>query len=300
VSDALLDLAVREFQLDIDPWAAGARQPENGRSGSECIRVRRAGVPCVLKLTQTRGANGDAVAAARRELAFYRQVAPHLDVRTPPLVGAIEAGLGIALLTGDAGTTSSASRWSANAWADLGRQVARLHSATAPDLVLFHRPDPLAAAATAEGLDRAQAFWISAPWCSHIPALAARWRRALAAGPATLCHGDLHTGNVTLSADGSRATLLDWQECGFGSPWWDLAFVSVRAVPQGVRAPRAFLEAYAAARGISPSSFERAVCELELAAYVLLWPPYARHNSKAGVARVRTRATELAELLALG
>jgi Phosphotransferase enzyme family len=50
-------------------------------------------------------------------------------------------------------------------------------------------------------------------------------RVALAAGPQTLIHADLHLDNVIFDgrAEGRSAVILDWQTASVGSPAWDVA-----------------------------------------------------------------------------
>ena len=71
-----------------------------------------------------------------------------------------------------------------------------------------------------------------------------------------LVHGDFRTGNFMVTPDGLSA-LLDWEFSHFGSPYEDLAWISVRDwrfnrldKPIGGFAPRApFYAAYEAASG---------------------------------------------------
>lgn len=53
----------------------------------------------------------------------------------------------------------------------------------------------------------------------------ARVLAALAAGPQTLIHADLHLDNVIFDGRGNArsAVVLDWQTCSVGSPAWDVA-----------------------------------------------------------------------------
>lgn len=71
-----------------------------------------------------------------------------------------------------------------------------------------------------------------------------------------LVHGDFRTGNFMVTPDGLSA-LLDWEFAHLGSPWEDVAWVSVRdwrfnrldKPIGGFAAREPFYEAYAAASG---------------------------------------------------
>ena len=114
-----------------------------------------------------------------------------------------------------------------------------------------------------------------------------------------LVHGDCHTGNV-LHHDGGLA-FVDWQSAGFGRASSDLAFVSVRAIPSGVRVPAALLDEHVRRSqelGVATDpAFRRTVALEELAILVFQWPSYARWNSDTGIRRVRRRAGRLVRLL---
>jgi hypothetical protein len=75
-------------------------------------------------------------------------------------------------------------------------------------------------------------------------------RAALAAGPQTLIHADLHLDNVIFDAraDGRSAVVLDWQTAAVGSPAWDVALFLFGSLSVDDRrdAEDALLDRYAA------------------------------------------------------
>ncbi|MDG4824692.1 phosphotransferase [Asanoa sp. WMMD1127] len=85
----------------------------------------------------------DALAAARRELRFYRELAPTAPVRTPALLDHVDTAAGVALLLADAGRTRDVRTWTIDMWASLGRDLAALH--TSPSTPGWIAPDLSAA-----------------------------------------------------------------------------------------------------------------------------------------------------------
>ncbi|GGM20153.1 aminoglycoside phosphotransferase family protein [Promicromonospora citrea] len=253
------------------------------RSGAGVHPVRTAaGERAYLKVTPGRSAS------AERELRFYRHLAADVPVVTPRLLGAASLSAGTALLLSDVGSARPASAWSASDWAALGGALAALHSMPRPAGTRT-RPEPL------QGVDdeQARAFWSSSlPDVDDLLARQDAIRRRLDAQPAVFVHGDCHTDNVVLRPGGGVA-FCDWQSSGVGRASSDLAFLSVRVTPDGVRIPPALLDAYAARRQVDAGALRRAVLLEELATYVSVWPPYAAYNDADGVLRVRKRAREL-------
>ncbi|MDR7385750.1 phosphotransferase family protein [Promicromonospora iranensis] len=267
------------------------------RSGAGVHRVRiSAGELGYLKVTPA--ALGEkAVADAERELRFYRQVASTVPVATPTLLGALSTPEGIALLLSDAGTERPPSAWTGQDWSRLGRDLARVHATPVPSGA-WARPDPLATAVSTLDLDQVRAFWTPTlpdleSWLANRDQVIAR----LGAQPEVFVHGDCHTGNV-VHADRGLA-FCDWQSAGLGRASADLAFLSVRATPAGVRIPSSLVRDYLAHRSADqdPAALQATTLLEELAVYVFEWPPFAAYNDSAGVARVRRRARALADQL---
>lgn len=142
--------------------------------------------------------------------------------------------------------------FSANAWADIGAVLHRLHGRTGE---AYGWPADYALGTVAldnrESLDWPR-FWgeqrliaaarlLDRPWRERIEPLAARLGDLLPAAPApAFLHGDLWTGNI-LVRDGRLGALID-PACYFGDVEVDLAMLCLFSTP-----PDEFWEAYGAA-----------------------------------------------------
>ncbi len=284
----LVALAVREFGITIDHSAG----PADARSGAGVHPARtRGGQAAYLKITPASLGAGT-LAGARRELRFYRQLAARVPVRTPPLLGALETGAGVALLLAAAGDQVNAKAWNCPAWAALGRDLAGLHTAPVAGQD-WPRPDPLLDAMSEPVSGAITRFWGDVlPGLPDLLASRNALREELASQPVVLVHGDCHTGNIVHAADG--LVFCDWQCTGVGRATSDLALLRVRAAPAGVTVPRKMMTAYLNHRGGGYSELERALILEELAIFVFQWPPFAAYNSRAGIVRVHDRARHLA------
>ncbi|MFJ6197371.1 phosphotransferase family protein [Micromonospora sp. NPDC092111] len=263
------------------------------RSGAGVRAVRTAdGQAAYLKVTPA-ALGAQAVTAARRELRFYQDLAPIAPVRTPELLTCADTRDGVALLLAAAGEPRDAASWTAGRWAQLGRELACLHSMPLPTGPDWHRPDALRQALVDPDLAGINAFW-----AATLPELAALISRRveladqIEALPSVFTHGDCHPGNIVHAA--GSLVFCDWQAAGVGRPGSDLAFLSVRAAPAGVTVPPALLDAYLDGRPGERHALRRALVAEELAILVFLWPPYAAFNSSSGIARVRRRGRDLA------
>lgn len=249
------------------------------------------GLAAYLKITPASLGAG-ALDGARRELRFYRELAAEVPVRTPPLLDAFEAGLGVALLLAAAGDQVNAAEWSDQAWSALGRDLGGLHTVPV-DGQGWRRPDPLLDAMSEPVPDTIREFWADVlPGLPGLLASRDALRAELASQPAVLVHGDCHTGNIVHAADG--LVFCDWQSTGACRAVSDLAFLSVRAAPAGVTVPREVMAAYLNRRGADLAQLERALILEELAIFVFQWPPFAAYNDKTGIARVHERTRHLA------
>ncbi len=149
---------------------------------------------------------------------------------------------------------------------ELAAELARIHSvtpATAPGLFGDTPPDA-ANAASAASAAHARIAGMRGPMAGlrrERPALAwlVRWLEEHAPSDdpvSVLTHGDFRTGNFLVEPSGLSA-VLDWEFAHFGSPYEDLAWLSVRdwrfgqlALPiGGFSARRPFYDAYEAASG---------------------------------------------------
>lgn len=264
------------------------------RSGAGVQVVRTVGgQPAYLKVTPST-LGPAAVQAARRELRFYREVAPFAPVHTPMLLDAVDDADGVAVLLEAAGETRPPGAWTAGLWSELGCALARLHGMPVPSGADWDRPDPVREAMADPDVDSLRVFWSSSlPQLSEILARRVTLWEQLSALPPVFIHGDCHTENLPVLS--GKLVFCDWQVSGLGRPTTDLAFLSVRAVPHGADVPSVFLEAYLAGRSDDPRMMRRAVVAEELAFFVFLWPPYAVFNDARAVARARQRTRRLAQ-----
>lgn len=236
----------------------------------------------------------EVVAAARRELRFYLDVAPTAPVRTPKLLGHLDTDEGVALLLEAAGEAHEPGAWTAGMWADLGGELAALHNMPSPPASDWNRPDALGEALADPHLEQINAFWATVlPRLPELLCRRAELKEQMTALPPVFVHGDCHTGNLVRS--GGTVVFCDWQAAGTGRPASDLAFLSVRSTPAGTTVPQALLDAYMDCRPGERQTWEHALLAEELAAFLLLWPAFAEFNSPLGIARVRRRTVELAE-----
>jgi aminoglycoside phosphotransferase (APT) family kinase protein len=277
--------------LRVTPNGSGPRLESRSGAGVQVVRTV-GGQEAFLKVTPcTLGAF--AVTAARRELRFYREVAPVAPVPTPKLLGHVDDEDGVAILLEAAGETRPVRAWTASMWSELGQALARLHDMPLPSVTNWDRPDSLREAIADPDVDALHSFWSSLPELSELLARRATlWRHMSALSPVFI-HGDCHTENIPVRS--GRLIFCDWQVSGLGRPTTDLAFVSVRATPHGAVVPSVFLDSYVSARSCDPQLVRRAVLAEELAFTVFLWPPYAAFNDAAAVARVRRRTRALVQ-----
>jgi aminoglycoside phosphotransferase (APT) family kinase protein len=290
MSRGLMATVLGEFRIDVRQ-SPGLLE---SRSGADVNAVRTTnGQPAYLKVVAaTVGADG--ISAARRELRFYRHLAQSAPVRTPRLLDSIDTADGVAILLDAAGEPQDVASWTPGLWADLGRELARLHSMPLPTGTDWTRPDPLHDALVAPNLDEIMAFWApTLPQLADVMSHRSELADQIGALPPVFIHGDCHTDNIMHSA--GALIFCDWQATGIGRPMSDLAFLSVRSVPAGVTVPPALIDAYLNHPLCERDTLQRALIAEELAILVFLWPPYAIFNSPTRIARVQQRARELAE-----
>lgn len=202
---------------------------------SEVLLVPRPdGVPVVAK-------GGPSIAT---EAAMLRALAG-AGVPVPAVEGELEGVLLLEHVANDG-------VFSANAWADIGAVLRKLHGRTGE---AYGWPADYALGTVAldnrESLDWPR-FWgeqrliaaarlLDRPWRERIERLPARLGDLLPAAPApAFLHGDLWTGNI-LVRDGRLAALID-PACYFGDVEVDLAMLCLFSTP-----PDEFWEAYGAA-----------------------------------------------------
>lgn len=195
--DGLMSRAVREFGISIDDLAG----PDDGRSGAGVHPARtRDGLAAYLKLTPARLGSG-MLDCARRELSFYRRLAGQVPVSTPPLLGALDTDVGVALLLAAAGKQVNVEAWSDQAWASLGRDLACLHAVPVARQDRSGQ-DSLLKAMSGPVPDEVTKFWGEVlPELPELLASRDAMRAELAAQPVAFIHGDCHAGNIVHGQD---------------------------------------------------------------------------------------------------
>lgn len=272
---------------------------DGSRSGSGVFRVAIDGTDAVLKVSR---GDRSRLAPARREADVYLTMAPGLPLRTPRLLDYRDSGDTLILLLTAHPSADPPNDWARDDWLRVARDLAALHSVPLPIGSRWRHGSLLLRDLARPDHDLIAGFWEEsaqgrqlAPLLADLPALAA----AVSALDQTLVHGDCHTANLLRDSDG--IVWVDWQEAGIGNPAEDLAFLSVRSVPEGTEPPReAMLEVYARCRGVALEPLRRAVLAAELATFVVQWPYYAGLNTPIANGRVRARVGELTRWWAVG
>lgn len=182
------------------------------------------------------------IGAYRREQHFYQDLLPHLDVRTPRLLGVFDAdGAAPGLVLEDL--------------SDRARPLDQLKDGTIEEVTSAVRELPGLQAPLWDDPEVGALPWFYNRLTDHIHGLHERyaisWERhgdvvgaaldagqreiverfgaaclewaASISGPRTLVHQDLRLDNLLHGPDG--AWLVDWQTLSWGPPAWDLAFL---------------------------------------------------------------------------
>jgi Ser/Thr protein kinase RdoA (MazF antagonist) len=326
--------AVEESHLhEINTWLAlltggsdnvtGYEILQGGISGSMVYRLVGGAEPRILKLTLPSAPEYVRVRAAR-EAVFYRTPALAIPLALPRVLGLDvgDAG-GSALLLAAYRPPDPPAAWDASRYLAVAAQLARLHAAfwdkteRLAALPWLRRPP---AAADPARIRYAQVAWqalqsrpafaaiLTPPLAAriarlldHVPALCATMQTL----PATLCHGDCHTGNLLYDAEGCLIW-ADWQEVGIGCGPEDLAFFVQRALIAGGAVPEdPMIERYcaelAARTGlpIAPEAIRRVLAASELRTRLLDWPDYLGDASAEQMAAMIRRMDLLAARLEL-
>jgi Ser/Thr protein kinase RdoA (MazF antagonist) len=280
-------VASGEFRVTVD-WF-GTRVESRSGAGVHAVRTVD-GEAAYLKVTPA-ALGPRALAAARRELRFYQELAPVVPVHTPRLLDSLDTEEGVAVLLAAAGKPRAAALWTEEMWASLGRNLAALHGMRVPEAGNWGRPDALPEIIAAPSPDEVNDFWADA--LPTLMSLRAELQERIGLLPPVLVHGDCHLDNIVHGT--SSPVFCDWQATGIGRPVSDLAFLSVRATPSGTAVPRVLVDAYLDNSPHDRRRLESALVAEELATLVFLWPPYATFNSPAGIERIRRRARDLAD-----
>ncbi|GAA3100583.1 hypothetical protein JOF29_003189 [Kribbella aluminosa] len=214
------------------------------------VRTAGADLTVIAKL-----ATGDGLAAARREVQFFEQLAPGWPHPAPQYLGAHDTGDAVLLLTEDLGRTGyrvvgtevsdeqlygaidvvagvHAHFWNWTAPAEFEPSVTSSSQAWPPDAITRHAAAVRRAAdeffAATTGLERSERAVLDEVLTSWEPQFQARvaGRQQL-----TLIHGDFHfLGNIFFTAGNPRPKVIDWSELKPGLAPHDLAY-SLSALP---------------------------------------------------------------------
>lgn len=255
----------------------------------------------VLKVTRS-GDDQAGSEADRRELDFYLTRAAEVPVHTPRLIDHLDDDRGVVLLLTAHAPADPAADWDDASWMTLAADLAALHDSPVPTEQQWHRGSWITDMVRDHDHQAARRFW-SWPGDTELlgpvlddPTVLTQSVSALAP---RFVHGDCHAANL-LREQGS-IIWIDWQSAGVGSPVADLAFASVRGVPDGAHLPlTAMIGEYAALRGLDVEEVTRATLAAELAIFLLLWPAYAGYNTEAAIGRAHRRVIELARVWRTG
>jgi Ser/Thr protein kinase RdoA (MazF antagonist) len=316
--EALAVAALRRLGRETAAAAPSVRLLAGGLSGSFVYSLDFPDEGAVLKLTLPSGERW-AMARARREALFYRDLAARVPVVVPRVLGLDhdEVAGGAVLLAAYAPSTPP-DRWTEHDYAQVARQLGRLHAtfgdrtAASTMPAWLHAgprvtPARCRAAARAWGAlgerdDLRDALAPSRQRLERlvlaIPALDVR----STALPATLCHGDCHAGNL-LRGPAGEWVWADWQEVRLGPGVDDLAFFWERAFAATEASPPydAMVRAYGAgleAAGGTPmprEELERALAWAELRSWLVAWPFYLGALPASRFERVLRRIETLIE-----
>lgn len=319
MDETLLELAGTALARLGYEQGVGAIVPlDQGISGAWSLRVSLPAGEAVLKMV-TAAADAGLRQRARREIAFYRELAPCLPVPTPRLLGLQADDDGDLLLLLQAYDAPRAlNELNDDQMAAVVAQVAGLHAAFwGQDDLLERYPWLRRGAAQGEPPDWAHAMWLwqtqaaSAPLQRVItPAILAalpgwfdvlqRVERTVASYPCTLVHGDCHLGNVLWSAN--NPVWGDWQEVRVGVGPADMSFLLQRGCgSQDDAAFECWAEHYAALLAATarprpdPVDTRRVMDVSELHMRLLEWPHYFDWLPPEAVAHQLTRIARLAE-----
>lgn len=270
------------------------RESTHGMSGSQVHVARQEdGRECVLKVTSLRRDND--ARAGRRELAFYRDVAERLPIRTPTLLDYHEDNEAIAMLLSGHGEIGPATSWDRRSWLALAIDLARLHGTAVPEPDRWKDDRSPFHALREPDMPVVNEFWrddLASSLDAIIESRELLEQEILQAGECFV-HGDCHTDNIL--RENGALVWIDWQSTRIGNPALELAFLRARATPSGARVPPEMLATYCSERDKDLERMRRSVIAAELSIFIFEWPPYASFDSPAGTRRVRRRTLHLAK-----
>ena len=285
-----------------------------GISGAEKFLISFPGHDVFLKVAhRADGAAG--WERARRECAFYRDLADRVPVWLPYLLSSRADEDSIVMLF-VAYDSHPAQLWDHGDWLEVVRQLARMHGLYygLRGIEGLRWLPPKVATVTPRHIREATGQWkllserrdldnIFTPadegWIPEL--LHGASRMAATADPMemTLCHGDFHAGNLLRDSEG-HWLFADWQEVCIGGGLQDLSFLCERALVCGAEIPRHdILMTYhdelekRVDRIPDPVDLHHAWDCTELLSYLLVWPPYLLQATPVEVETVVWRMREL-------
>ncbi len=320
--EALAIAALRRLGRDPATAALTSRHLAGGLSGSSVYHLDLAGHAMVLKVTPP-GKDRQLMMRAGREVLFYQDLATHVPVLVPRVLGLdFNETEGAVLLLAAYLPSPSPGAWTVHTYVEVARQLGRLHGTFWDKTTASSLPDWLHAkpAVTPAQCREAAKVWHVLGERDDLRDVLAPYRRSLehlvtsiptldlhmTTVPATVCHGDCHAGNLLLDRAGAWIW-ADWQEVRLGPGVDDLAFFWQRAFAEADTPPPydAMVQAYAASLAtgdgiqITREQLERALAWSELRSWLVDWPSFLSFLSTARMERVLQRIDMLIDQLEL-
>lgn len=262
-------------------------------SASGIYRVRIAEGEAVLKVSE---GEPEQRVEARRELGFYRDLAPSIPVATPRLLAGTDGKELAAILLTAHSPSPPAPDWTRSEWLEAARQLARLHAFPAPRRGPWRHLPWVRTVLDRPPTDMAFDFWSPTAAGERVRDLLddpAGLALAFDQGPTGFVHGDCHVDNLLRDADG--LVWADWQVAGVGCCAVDLAFRWGRAYADGADLPlEAMVEEYLARRPVDPVRLRHSMMAAELATFLFGWPAYLGLHSPEQRERMTGRLIRLA------
>lgn len=310
--EAAIRFAVQRLGVRATAEVDDIRVLAGGMSGSSVTAFVLNGVRVVLKRTVPGGPDASLRERATREVRFYCELAGVVPVQVPTLLGAdLDPAGGTLLLLAACEPVPPPDAWTDVAYAEVARDLARFHAAMRKVPLPSWVPVP-STPTLGQYRGAAESWQAFAAATGLIPdgllrrmeatiARVTELDAAIPAGPATLCHGDFHAGNLLRDRSGAWVW-ADWQDLRIGPGVDDLAFFWERAFAASGDADPPFdlmFEAYwtglaeAGDPGMSRAAYGRALAWSELRGWLIAWPPYLVYLTPARQERVVARIEAL-------
>lgn len=298
----------------------GYEKLQEGMSGASTYRIRFSDSEALLKIASA-AQGAVALNRARRELAFYRDLAGDIPLLVPRVFAMYEAEDSVALLMAIYRSSPPPALWLMDEFLEAARQLGRFHAAFwdrteslsrhlwlgwyqkvnfAADIKLAYihwqtlKAQPHFANILTEQVDA---------WLQHLLTRIEAVPNILQLLPLTLCHGDCITANVLRDAEG-RFVWADWQEVRLARGPEDLAFFLQRASIAGAAIQRdAIISAYhqsleaSSGLAIPLSIIYKVMDAAELWSRLLYWPAYLVQASESSLEAMLQSIRALAERL---